>query len=296
MEHLVLVPFGMYLPGSALLAGIPKYFNECALAVVEYRGMEFQVQDAFLSSGSGVAEMETVTTYDTISVAPFPHPVPKNSMSLLVQARRKTTSFGYTVIKRLFDLVVALTLITLVSPLLLLIAVMVRFTSPGPVFYREQRVGRFGKRFTIYKFRSMHTKDYLERVLGYNECETTRLRRRQHGKETGDPRITPVGRLLRRSSLDELPQLFNVVLGSMTLVGPRPVVAAELLSYREDAYFYRLATPGITGLWQVSGRSKLTFEQRVKLDAKYCAHWTFRRDLMILARTIPSVITGHGAY
>jgi lipopolysaccharide/colanic/teichoic acid biosynthesis glycosyltransferase len=172
----------------------------------------------------------------------------------------------------------------------------VRFSSPGPIFYREKRIGQFGKHFTILKFRSMYTKDYLRNVLQYKECEKTQMKRRLDQKHRSDPRITPVGKYLRKLSLDELPQLINVLCGDMSLIGPRPVVEAELERYGSYAYFYKLMVPGITGLWQVSGRNDVSYVRRVLMDAEYCTNWSPWYDISILLRTIPTVLKAKGAY
>lgn len=181
-------------------------------------------------------------------------------------------------------------------PIFAAVAMAVRLSSSGPVFYREQRVGKSGKLFRIYKFRSMYTKEYQREVLRYTECDVLQMRRRQDHKHMGDPRVTPVGRILRKLSLDELPQLMNVIRGEMSLVGPRPVVAAELQRYGADAYFYKLARPGITGLWQVSGRNDVSYEQRVRLDVTYCSEWSLWLDTLIMLRTVPAVVKTKGAY
>lgn len=232
----------------------------------------------------------------------FPHTVTGNNDQDVLpgnqfrEARRRTSSLSYVFAKRLIDITICLVLLFAFGPILLLIALAVRLSSHGPVLYREVRIGRYGQRFTIYKFRSMYTQKYLVSVLGYDECEISQLRRRQHGKVTGDPRITRIGRLLRETSLDELPQILNVLKGDMSLIGPRPVVAAELMSYGDRAALYKLVLPGISGLWQISGRSNLSFEERVRLDAQYCIEWDFAQDMRIFLKTLPAVAKKEGAY
>jgi exopolysaccharide production protein ExoY len=218
------------------------------------------------------------------------------SVGMAQAALVKTSSFKYRVGKRCVDLLFCVLLLPVLLPVLLAVTLAVKLSSPGPIFYREQRVGKSGKTFTIFKFRSMYTKEYLRDVLGYSECDLTQLRRRLEGKQTHDCRITRVGRLLRRSSLDELPQLINVLRGDMSLVGPRPVVAAELHRYGFDAYFYKLAIPGLTGLWQVSGRNDVTYNERVKFDVRYCSEWKPSLDAKIMFQTIPAVFRAKGAY
>ena len=211
-------------------------------------------------------------------------------------AKARTSSLMYSVCKRGADIGFCILMLPLLVPICLAVALAVRLSSPGPIFYREQRVGRSGKQFKIYKFRSMYTKDHLREVIRYTECDVTQMTRRLDQKHIHDPRVTSVGRCLRKLSLDELPQLINVLRGDMSLVGPRPVVAAELQRYGAAAYFYKLTVPGITGLWQVSGRNDVSYEERVRLDVSYCSEWSFWFDLKIFARTIPAVLRGKGAY
>ncbi len=178
------------------------------------------------------------------------------------------------------------------SPLLAIIAVAIRLDSPGPVIFSQPRVGRNGKLFRVFKFRTM-VKDadqIKDQVRHLNEAQGPMFKIRD------DPRITRVGRFLRRTSLDELPQFWNSLLGDMSLVGPRPALPEEVADYA-DWHRQRLATaPGITGLWQVSGRSDLSFEEMVLLDIYYIENWSPLRDLSILLRTIPQFIAGRGAY
>lgn len=197
-------------------------------------------------------------------------------------------------VKRVFDLVVALILVVLAAPLLVAIAAAIKLDSRGPVFFRQVRVGLGGRLFTIWKFRSMyadsdHRKGELESQNAYGDSRLFKMPR--------DPRITRVGRFLRRSSLDELPQLFNVLLGHMSLVGPRPPLPKEVALY-EPHHFDRLAVvPGITGPWQVGGRNLITdFEKVVRMERAYIQSWSLVLDAKILLRTIKVVITGEGAY
>ncbi len=194
--------------------------------------------------------------------------------------------------KRFTDVVVALFGIVLGFPLACLIALAIKLDSPGPVLFRQVRVGQGGKPFVFYKFRSMFPgaegikKDFLH----LNEMDGPVF------KLFDDPRITRVGRILRKSSLDELPQLFNVVRGEMSLVGPRPPVPEEVRLYR-PWHMGRLAVkPGLTCLWQVSGRSYIGFEEWMRLDIEYIRNRSFLLDLRILAKTIPAVLSGRGAY
>lgn len=194
--------------------------------------------------------------------------------------------------KRVLDVVAASTALVLFSPLFFAIAVGVRVTSPGPVFFRQQRIGRDGQPFTMLKFRSM--------VVGAHQ-QVARLADVDEGngllfKIRNDPRVTPVGRCLRRTSLDELPQLLNVITGEMSLVGPRPPLPEEVARYDEVISRRLLVKPGITGLWQVNGRSDLSLEESIRLDLSYVENWTVMGDLMIMARTFRAVVRGAGAY
>jgi lipopolysaccharide/colanic/teichoic acid biosynthesis glycosyltransferase len=212
------------------------------------------------------------------------------------EAAQRTSSMSYRFAKRGIDILLCSISLPILIPLFSIIALAVRLSSPGPIFYRERRVGQGGKLFTILKFRSMYTKEHLRDVLGYHDCEESVLNRRFHQKREPDRRITRAGQFLRRSSLDELPQLLNVMRGDMSLIGPRPVVEAELDRFGIYADYYRLALPGITGLWQVSGRNNVTYERRTRMDAAYCTGWNPQLDLKILLFTVPAVLRGKGAY
>ncbi len=196
-------------------------------------------------------------------------------------------------LKLLADRVIAaLVLLVLALPLLIL-AVIIKLDSPGPIFHRQVRVGRRGRLFTMYKYRSMidGASDHQESLAascGQDERPIFKLRQ--------DPRVTRLGRFLRRTSLDELPQLINVVQGHMSLVGPRPPLPREVELYAPWQRVRLEAVPGMTGLWQVSGRSELTFEEMVRLDREYIERWSLRLDWKILAQTIPAVTNGRGAF
>lgn len=197
------------------------------------------------------------------------------------------------VAKRVFDFIAAGTLILLLFPVLLAVALAVKGTSPGPILFRQQRVGLNGDRFAMLKFRSM--------VVNAEELLAELKARQNAGNEvlfkaTDDPRITPFGQFLRRWSLDELPQLFNVLFGSMSLVGPRPPLPSEVEQYDDHVRRKFLVKPGITGLWQVSGRSELSWEESVRLDISYVENWRFLNDMYILVRTLRVVLARQGAY
>ncbi|MDQ6671979.1 MAG: sugar transferase [Chloroflexota bacterium] len=195
-------------------------------------------------------------------------------------------------LKRAIDLLVTALGVAAISPLLVAIAIAIKLDSSGPVFYRQQRVGKNSRTFWIYKFRSMgqDAEHRLEALRDQNEASGPLFKIR------ADPRVTRVGRFIRRWSLDELPQLFNVLRGEMSLVGPRPPLPSEVAKY-EDWQLGRLrAVPGLTGLWQVSGRSEVTFHDMVRLDIHYIRNWSLGLDVEILLRTIPAVLTSRGAY
>ncbi|WP_424858130.1 sugar transferase [Streptomyces sp. SAI-170] len=195
-------------------------------------------------------------------------------------------------LKEAVDRVGALLLILLLSPLLLLLALAVRLGSPGPAFYRQTRVGQNNTPFPMWKFRTMvvdadRLKSELE-AANENDGHMFKMRR--------DPRVTPLGRLLRRYSLDELPQLFNVLLGHMSLVGPRPPVPEEVVRYNAVEMRRLHVKPGLTGLWQVSGRSDLSWQETVSLDLRYVDNWSPSMDVNVMARTVRAVLNGQGAY
>ncbi|MBB5870444.1 exopolysaccharide biosynthesis polyprenyl glycosylphosphotransferase [Allocatelliglobosispora scoriae] len=199
---------------------------------------------------------------------------------------------GSRIIKDAVDRIGALLLVAALAPLFLAVVVKVRMDSPGPILFRQVRVGRDGREFRIFKFRTMHTdaEARLAELKHLNEHDGVLFKIRD------DPRVTPVGRWLRRFSLDELPQLFNVALGQMSLVGPRPPLPEEVAMYADDVRRRLAVKPGMTGLWQVSGRSDLSWEEAVRLDLRYVENWSLSLDLVILLRTLTAVVRSSGAY
>ena len=206
------------------------------------------------------------------------------------------TLFRYRVIKRLADLFLVLLITPILFPLMLVIAAFVHFTSAGPIFFSHRRICKNGIFFSMWKFRTMcvDSAEVLEHYLAAHP--EARAEWNQTHKLRFDPRITSVGLFLRRYSLDELPQVWNVVTGRMSIVGPRPIVAAEVEKYGESFSYYCRVKPGVTGLWQVSGRSKLSYPSRVKLDCDYVERWSLFRDFRILIATAKSVVNQDGAY
>ena len=214
----------------------------------------------------------------------------------LHSAIRRASSFRYTLLKRAIDIVLSLILLVLCLPLGLVIASLIVLTSPGPVFYMQERIGRFGVPFRILKFRSMYAQAQRGEVLDISRRYRGPHYNPAEAKSPTDPRVTPFGRLIRKLSLDELPQILNVLAGKMSLVGPRPIVEAERPIYGPYLAYYDLCSPGITGLWQVSGRSDVGYERRVMFDRDYATQWSCRLDFIILARTVPAVLKMRGAY
>ena len=194
--------------------------------------------------------------------------------------------------KRVFDSLVAAIIIALGMPLWVTITLLIKLTSKGPVFYRQDRIGRGGVPFRMYKFRSMvcDAEAQLAALEQANQADGPMF------KIKGDPRITPVGHWMRKFSLDEFPQLINVLRGEMSLVGPRPPLPKETMQYAEQDWRRLEVLPGMTGLWQVSGRSKLTFRDMVRLDVFYIDNWSLGLDLSLLVRTVPAVVLARGAY
>ena len=201
-------------------------------------------------------------------------------------------SLFYRVLKRSFDLVASLFGLLLILPLLPFIIMLIKLETPGPIFFKQLRVGYRGRLFHCYKFRSMaiDAEDQKEHMQHLNEASGAAF------KIKDDPRITGVGRFLRRSSLDEFPQLFNVFIGDMGIVGPRPQIPPEVKDYTPEHALRLLVKPGLTCLWQVSGRSHLDFLEWMELDQEYVRQAGFRMDFHILTRTLPAVIERKGAY
>ncbi len=200
-------------------------------------------------------------------------------------------------LKRAFDIVFSIILLPFLLPFMAIIGVAIKLDSKGPIFFSHERIGYNGKSFKILKFRSMYV-DADRRLKEILESDPlARKEWERNFKLKNDPRVTKIGKFLRKTSLDELPQIFNVLLGQMSFVGPRPVVKDEIEKYyRDKAEFYFRVKPGITGLWQVSGRSDTDYDFRVKLDVWYVLNWSFWLDIILIIKTIKCVIKGEGAY
>ena len=196
-------------------------------------------------------------------------------------------------LKRLIDILAAGLLLILLMPLFLITAALIYLNSPGPVIYKQTRVGQWGKLFTMWKFRSMYmdADQRLKELMVQNEMQGGVL-----FKMKNDPRITPIGRLIRKMSIDELPQLWNVLKGDMSLVGPRPALPSEVNQYSLHDRQRLEAIPGITCIWQVSGRSDIPFPQQVQLDVQYIESHSIWLDMKLLFQTIPAVLLSRGAY
>lgn len=210
----------------------------------------------------------------------------------LLTVKRSSLSPVSGFAKRAFDLVCAMAIVLVALPVWLLIMLAIKLSSPGPVFYRQMRLGRAGREFGMFKFRSMvdGADAVRERLVSENEADGPLF------KIKDDPRVTPLGRWLRKYSIDEFPQLLNVLRGEMSLVGPRPPLPSEAEEYGEYEWRRMRVAPGMTGLWQVSGRSDLSFDEMVRLDLFYIENWSIGFDISLLIRTVPAVILGRGAY
>ena len=199
----------------------------------------------------------------------------------------------YLICKRMTDFVLALLGLAILSPVFLIVALLIKWDDPkGTVFFGQDRVGKDGELFKMYKFRSMYedAEERLSNLLEHNEVSGAMFKMKE------DPRVTKIGACIRKCSIDELPQLFNVLMGDMSLVGPRPALIREVAEYTSHDKQRLLVTPGISGLWQVSGRSRLTFAQMVELDLDYVTTRSYWMDIKILFKTIKVVCTGDGAY
>ncbi|UJP41003.1 sugar transferase [Cellulomonas palmilytica] len=274
-------------------AAIARHERVAAVAVA---GADAMTADAVRRlgwdlEGTGIDLALTLALTDVAGPRVLMRPV--NGLPLMYVDEPRFSGSRYAA-KSLFDWCTALALLVLLAPLMLTIAALVKLTSPGPVLYAQERIGKDGERFRMLKFRTMRVgaHDELAAVLAANGVDGVGA----FYKLKDDPRVTRVGRVLRRLSLDELPQLVNVLRGDMSLVGPRPQIEAEVATYDRVAHRRLLVRPGMTGLWQVSGRSSLDPRTAMRLDVAYVENWTLAGDVLILARTARAVLAREGAY
>jgi len=248
---------------------------ESLIKLCEIEGVEAWLLADFFATQIAHASMDEL----------FDHP--------LIVFRSTPETSWQMLLKLLMDFFGALVALMLFGPIMLVVAIAIKFTSPGPVFFRQQRSGLNGQPFSIFKFRTMMTnaEQFKHELAAMNEMTGPVF------KVTNDPRVTPLGKILRKYSLDELPQIFNVIRGEMSLVGPRPLPVDEVKRFNDLAHRRRLSVkPGLTCLWQVSGRNKITdFKEWVRLDLEYIDNWSIWLDVLILLRTIPAVVVGTGA-
>jgi Undecaprenyl-phosphate galactose phosphotransferase WbaP len=247
-----------------------------------------KILDEYQSPESPIATIEDSYSYSHAGDRPYTRSYRAS--------RAPAAYFRYRVVKRCLDVSLVILATPILLPLLVVVSWMVVLSSPGPIFYSHRRIRKSGEFFSMWKFRTMclNSAEVLEQHLTKHpeaRSEWNRTHKLRH-----DPRITRVGGFLRRYSLDELPQLWNVLTGQMSLVGPRPIVAAEVEKYGDLFGYYCRVKPGLTGLWQVSGRSSLTYNERVGLDCDYVERWSLGRDLVILMKTFTSVLNQDGAY
>lgn len=262
---------------DVVIIALPAASHDQVLRIIDHcrqRGLSFRVVPDLFQMRLHRADADTI-----------------NGIPLIAVSESQIKGWNL-VVKRVLDVAASIGTLVLLSPILILVALAIKLDSPGPVLFRQTRVGRDGTLFTLYKFRSMreNAEEELDRLLALNEVSGPIFKIRD------DPRMTRVGKLLRRTSLDELPQLINVLKGEMSLVGPRPPLPHEVAKY-EEWHVRRLeVSPGLTGLWQVSGRSEIPFDEMVMLDIYYIENWSLGLDLSILVRTIPAVVTAGGAF
>jgi exopolysaccharide production protein ExoY len=220
-------------------------------------------------------------------------------VELLIDKRIKQKAARYPiggVPKRMLDILIASTALLAFAPLFLLIALLLKATDRGPILYRQPRVGFRSSHFGCLKFRSMVTDSDAALARHLRDCPEAAVEWAETRKLKRDPRITAIGQVLRQLSLDELPQLWNVIRGDMSIVGPRPVLIDEIKMYGSSAGHYLLTRPGLTGAWQISGRSDVSYERRVSLDRDYVENWSFWNDIRIIVKTVPVVIAAKGTY
>ena len=205
---------------------------------------------------------------------------------------KKARKINYMSVKRVFDLVISTIGLIILSPIFLILAIIVKLDSKGPVFFAHTRYGKNGKKFKMYKFRTMY--ENAQDMI--NDCTPEQMKEwKENFKLQDDPRITKVGKFLRKTSLEELPQIVNIIKGDLSIIGPRPVIEEELEKYGENKEKFLSVTPGLTGYWQANGRSSTTYEQRMEMELYYIDHISPKLDFKIFFKTIESVIKKEGA-
>ncbi|WP_427197414.1 undecaprenyl-phosphate galactose phosphotransferase WbaP [Klebsiella pneumoniae] len=289
-----------YIDGVPVLANDPTWLSSMdkkTQFIVAVESYQSDVRNTWLRNFM-------IKGYRNISVIPTLRGMPLDSTDMsfifshevmIFRVQQNLAKWSSRILKRLFDIVGSISIIVILSPALIYISRKVK-KDGGPAIYGHERIGKGGQSFKCLKFRSMviNSKEVLENLLE-NDPEAKKEWDATF-KLKNDPRITKIGGFLRRTSLDELPQLFNVLKGEMSLVGPRPIITAELERYNEEVDYYLLSKPGMTGLWQVSGRSDVDYETRVYLDAWYVKNWSMWNDIAILFKTIGVVLKKDGAY
>ncbi len=226
------------------------------------------------------------------------HQIPNKTQDFqrfLASHSHNTGRAATSALKRSLDILLASIALVFLAPFMLPIAFLIKRHDGGPALFVQERIGLHGEVFRCYKFRSMvvDAQAQLQRLLDSDPAAREEWERDQ--KLKNDPRITRLGAFLRKTSLDELPQLLNILKGEMSIVGPRPIVRNEIAKYGADFTFYSGVRPGLTGLWQVSGRSNTTYDERVALDVRYVQEWTFLTDVKIIAQTVPAILLSKGA-
>jgi undecaprenyl-phosphate galactose phosphotransferase len=219
-----------------------------------------------------------------------------NHKGMALYVKNKLLHEGERNIKAIFDRVLSIALFIISLPILLLLYAIIYISTNGHPIYKQRRIGKDGKSFNIYKFRTMKidADQILEEILENDPALKAEWEREFKLKD--DPRITKIGKWLRKTSLDELPQIYNVFQGKMSLVGPRPIIKDEIVKYDEFFDYFKAVKPGITGLWQVSGRNDISYEERVRLDVWYVRNWSMELDIMILVKTAAMVLMRKGSY
>ncbi len=288
--------------------GIPVYYENDISGFIRHLGVDtvFIITENFQEKDLDLLASEAYASARNILLFPLDYPIVLfnaethyllKERSYFIYAKNNLNAWWNLFLKRSMDMVGSLIGLILLSPLLLMVALIIKLTSPGKIVYKQQRIGRNGKPFYLYKFRSMYpdADERLKEILASDpqareEWETKR-------KLTNDPRITPIGKFIRKTSIDELPQLWNILKGDISIVGPRPVSAEEIEKfYKEYRVYYYSVRPGLTGLWQVSGRSNTDYNYRVQTDVWYVENWSLWLDIVIILKTFEVLMKREGAY